>query len=269
MPGLLLFCLPYAGASATAYLRWRRLLPAGVALVPLEPPGRGARLAEPLLRDFEALAADLAGAAGARLDQHADRGAPARYALFGHSMGGLLAYRVAQLLRERGHALPQRLVVSACAAPSRRDPRRLAALRGDAALMAELRKHGGTPEAVFADAELLRLTLDVLDADYRVCESFRHTDAAPLPVPLHVLAGRDDAIGAAELQAWALATSAGHTLDWFAGGHFFLHQQQGAVLARLAELLATVLAAVPTEPPAEPPAALPPGHARAARPVPA
>ncbi|WP_454726810.1 MULTISPECIES: thioesterase II family protein [Cupriavidus] len=233
MPRLLLFCLPYAGASATAYLRWRRLLPAGVALVPLEPPGRGARLAEPLLRDFEALAADLAGAAGARLGG----GTTPPYALFGHSMGGLLAYRVCQLLRERGHALPQRLLVSGCAAPSRRDPRRLAALRGDAALMAELRKHGGTPEAVFADTELLRLTLDVLDADYRVCESFRHADTAPLPVPLHVLAGRDDAIDAAELQAWAPATSAGHTLDWFAGGHFFLHQQQGAVLARVAELL--------------------------------
>jgi len=261
MPALLLFCLPYAGASATAYLRWRRLLPARVELVPLEPPGRGARLAEPLLRDFEALAADLAGAAGARLERGAssDRsgGTTPDYALFGHSMGGLLAYRVCQLLREHGHALPRRLLVSGCAAPSRRDPRRLAALRGDAALTAELRKHGGTPEAVFADAELLRLTLDVLDADYRVCESFRHADTAPLPVPLHVLAGRDDAIGAAELQAWAPETSAGHTLDWFAGGHFFLHQHQGAVLARVTELLAEPLAELPAVP------------AAAARPVPA
>lgn len=236
MPALQLFCLPYAGASATAYLRWRRLLPADIAVVPLEPPGRGARLDEPLLRDFEALAADIAD----MLCRHLARsGGTAPYALFGHSMGGLLAWRVCHLLWRRGLALPRRLVVSGCAAPGRRDPRRFASLRGDAALSAELRKHGGTPEAVFGDAELLRLTLDVLDADYRVCESFRRADVPPLPLPLHVFAGRDDPITAAELRGWSIETSAGHTLDWFAGGHFFLHDSQAHVMHRLGEYLGT------------------------------
>lgn len=228
MPALQLFCLPHAGASATAYLRWRRLLPAQVGLVPLEPPGRGARLDQPLLRDFEVLADEMADV----LCRHLER-QPLPYVLFGHSMGGLLAWRLCHLLRERGHALPQRLVVSGCAAPSRRDPGRLAALRGDAALSADLRNHGGTPEAVFADAELLRLTLDVLDADYRVCESFRRGDAPPLPVPVHVLAGMDDSIAAADLHAWSIETRAGHTLDWFSGGHFFLHDSQAEVVGRL------------------------------------
>ena len=233
MAALQLFCLPYAGASATAYLRWRRQLPADIELAPLEPPGRGARLDEPLLRDFEALAGQMADALSRRRAGH---GEP--FAMFGHSMGGLLAWRVCHLLRERGLPLPQRLVVSGCAAPSRRDPQRLAAMRGDAALVADLRKHGGTPEAVFADPELLRLTLDVLDADYRVCESFRRTDVAPLPLPVHVLAGRDDAIAPADLHAWAIETRAGHTLDWFAGGHFFLHDSQADVVRRLVACLA-------------------------------
>ncbi|UDM53204.1 thioesterase II family protein [Cupriavidus sp. MP-37] len=228
MAPLQLFCLPYAGASATAYLRWRRLLPAAIGLVPLEPPGRGARLDEPLLRDFEALAGEMADV----LCRHLERQA-VPYALFGHSMGGLLAWRLCHLLRERGHALPQRLLVSGCAAPTCRDPDRLAALRGDAALSADLRQHGGTPEAVFADAELLRLTLDVLDADYRVCESFRCGEVPPLPLPIHVFAGLDDPIAAADLHAWAIETRAGHTLDWFAGGHFFLHDSQAEVVGRL------------------------------------
>lgn len=233
MAALQLFCLPYAGASATAYLRWRRLLPADISLVPLEPPGRGARLDEPLLRDFESLANEMAD----QLRRHRARTA-SPFAIFGHSMGGLLGWRLCQLLRESGQPLPQRLVVSGCAAPSRRDPQRLAALRGDAALSADLRKHGGTPEAVFADAELLRLTLDVLDADYRVCETFRRSAAAsPMPVPLHVFAGHDDPIAPADLHAWGIETSAGHTLDWFAGGHFFLHDSQADVVSRLAACL--------------------------------
>lgn len=233
MSALQLFCLPYAGASATAYLRWRRRLPAGIDLIPLEPPGRGARLDEPLLRDFETLASEMAD-----LLRGHRAGNPRPFAVFGHSMGGLLAWRVCHLLREGGAPLPQRLVVSGCAAPSRRDPQRLAALRGDAALAADLRKHGGTPEAVFADPELLRLTLDILDADYRVCESFRRADVAPLPLPLHVFAGRDDAIAPSDLHPWADETQATHTLDWFAGGHFFLHDSQADVIRRLVACLA-------------------------------
>lgn len=237
MPALQLFCLPYAGASATAYLRWRRTLPAGVELVPLEPPGRGARLDEPLLRDFDALAADMTDQLCRKLTREPTRSpGTAPFALFGHSMGGLLAWRVCHLLWQRGLAMPRCLVVSGCAAPRRRDPHRFAGLRGDVALTAELRKHGGTPEAVFADAELLRLTLDVLDADYRVCESFRRGDAAPLPLPLHVFAGRDDPIGEADLHAWAMESAAGHTLDWFNGGHFFLHESQPELLRRLRAL---------------------------------
>lgn len=228
MAAMQLFCLPHAGASATTYLRWRRLLPADIALIPLEPPGRGARLDEPLLRDFEALAGSMADA----LCRHRTHAA-VPFAMFGHSMGGLLAWRVCHLLRERGHVLPWRLVVSGCTAPTRRDSSRLATLRGDTALAEDLRKHGGTPEAVFADPELLRMTLDVLDADYRVCESFQRADVPPLPIPLHVFAGRDDPIVPADLHAWAVETQAGHTLDWFAGGHFFLHDDPATVVRRL------------------------------------
>jgi len=241
MPVLQLFCLPHAGASAMAYLRWRRLLPAGVELIALEPPGRGARLDEPILRDFEPLAAEMTDMLCA-----ARAGTATPFAIFGHSMGGLLGWRVCHLLRERGLPLPQRLVVSGSAAPSRRNPQRLAALRGDAALIADLRRHRGTPEAVFADAELLRLTLDVLDADYRVCESFCRADVAPLPVPLHVFAGRDDPIAPPDLHAWAAETHAGYSLEWFAGGHFFVHDSQADVVRSLGACLMQPL--LPTRP---------------------
>lgn len=210
-----------------AYLRWRRQFPADVSLIPLEPPGRGARLDVPLLRDFEALALELADQLCSRRVAHAS------FDIFGHSMGALLGWRICHLLRARGLQLPQRLIVSGCAAPGRRDSARLANLRGDTALLADLRKLGGTPEAVFADPELLRLTLDVLDADYRVCESFRRADVAPLPMPIHVFAGHDDQISPADLEAWGSETNAGHTLDWFSGGHFFLHESQADVIQRL------------------------------------
>ena len=88
------------------------------------------------------------------------------------------------------------------------------------------------------------MTLDTLGADYRLCRSFVHADPAPLPVPLHVLAGRQDDIAPWRMQAWAAETAhARFTLDWFEGGHFFIRQHETSVLAALARHLAPAVMA--------------------------
>jgi surfactin synthase thioesterase subunit len=223
---LSLLCLPCAGASATMYLRWRRLLPRWIEVVPLELPGRGSRLGEDFVEDFDALVSLLCGEHEAAL-----RG---NFALFGHSMGALLAWGIAQRLRATGRPLPRALLVSGSAAPSQRDPDRFVDMDDDEALIADMRKQGGTPEELFASPELLRMTLDTLAADYRVCEGFAHCGAAPLPVPLHVFAGREDDIQPWRVEAWSAETlNAGFSLDWFEGGHFFIRQHEARVLAAL------------------------------------
>lgn len=82
---LTLFCLPFSGASAMFYSPWRRKLPEWLNVRPLEPPGRGMRMDEALQTDIVQLANRLADEISAELDKP--------YALFGHSLGGLLADR--------------------------------------------------------------------------------------------------------------------------------------------------------------------------------
>ena len=235
-PRIDLLVLPCAGASATMYLRWRRSLPQWLRLVPLELPGRGSCLDQDFLHDFDHLVSHLSERHAASLS--------GRYVLFGHSMGALLAYGIAQRQRLLARPQPLALVVSASPAPSRRDPARFAGKTGDAALIADLRKQGGTPEEVFANAELLRITLDTLDADYRVCKSFRHTALPPLPMPVHVLAGRDDDIDADQIESWRAEAGAGFSLQWFDGGHFFIRAQEQQVLAALEDRLRQVSSGV-------------------------
>lgn len=230
---LSLLCLPCAGASATMYLRWRRWLPQWVHIVPVELPGRGTRMGEAFVHDYDTLVARLCDEQGEAMG--------GAFALFGHSMGALLAHGMARRLYAMGAARPRALLVSACAAPSRRDPERFAGKDDDASLTADLRKQGGTPEAVFASAELMRITLDALGADYRVCRSFAHdrkAGAASLPLPVHAFAGRQDDIEVDCIGAWSAETTGGFTLDTFDGGHFFIRQQETAFVEVLVRHLA-------------------------------
>lgn len=231
---LSLLCLPCAGASAAMYLRWRRFLPPWVRIVPVELPGRGARMGEAFVEDFDAMVARICA-------EQADamRG---DFAIFGHSMGALLAQGVARRLQASRRPMPRALLVSGCAAPTRRDPERFDGGEDDASLIAELRKQGGTPEEVFTSDELMRITLDTLRADRRVCRSHdAHAtfDAPPLPLSLHAFAGRQDDIEVPAMAAWAKETAGAFTLDWFDGGHFFLRQRETEFLAALTRHLPT------------------------------
>ncbi|MDQ3186796.1 MAG: alpha/beta fold hydrolase [Pseudomonadota bacterium] len=227
---LTLFSLPCAGASAAMYLRWRRRLPSWVQMQPLELPGRGGRLHEATEKTFEALAASLCDELGTY--------PPKRYALFGHSMGGLLAYRIAHCLRTRMRSLPAALLISGCAAPSQQDWKRYADKEGDAALIADLRKQNGTPQEVFENPELLSMTLSLLAADYRICASFRYEELPPLPIPIHVFGGRTDEIHKSRLEEWRFESAVDFSLDWFDGDHFFLRQQEEEFLPILVQRLA-------------------------------
>jgi len=231
---LSLLCLPCAGASATMYLRWRRFLPPWVRIVPVELPGRGARMGEAFVEDFDAMVARIC------VEQaDAMRG---DFAIFGHSMGALLAQGVARRLQASRRPMPHALLVSGCAAPTRCDPARFDGGEDDASLIAELRKQGGTPEEVFTSDELMRITLDTLRADRRVCRSHDAHAAAgapPLPLPVHAFAGRQDDIEVTAMAAWSKETAGVFTLDWFEGGHFFLRQRETEFLAALARHLPT------------------------------
>lgn len=233
---LTLLCLPNAGGSAAMYHRWQRLMPASIRALPMELPGRGRRGGEPLIADYQAMVAQLARDYLAL--------PPGRYALFGHSMGALLAYGLARHVGrldtgrlDAGRA-PRALLVSAAAAPTCRGP--VIGNLDDDALIAEMRRQGGTPEAAFASAELMQMVLPVMRADYQVCASFEpDARCLPLPIPLHVFAGRADRNTAQQMAAWRQQTRAGFSLDWFDGGHFYLRDpsQEARLIAGIERLL--------------------------------
>src|SRR4051794_20676020 len=100
---LRLFCFPYAGAGASVYRGWKRRPPASIHVCPIQLPGREERIREPPFTNMDALCAALLPELAPYLDMPV--------ALFGHSMGALIAYQAATRLRNQG-CEPVHLLVS-------------------------------------------------------------------------------------------------------------------------------------------------------------
>ncbi|HEY5759113.1 MAG TPA: alpha/beta fold hydrolase [Steroidobacter sp.] len=231
-PLVSLLCLPCGGASAAIYARWRLHLPRWIRLVPVELPGRGARADESFSCNIDELVAQLC------LEQTRLLETP--YALFGHSMGGLLAYGMARHLQQQGRALPSMLFASASPAPSS-DGWKFSSSRSDEALLRDLHRYGGTPDDVLESPEMLRMAMDVLAADYVLCNSFDYRGPAHLPVPLRIFAGRDDDVRQEQLAAWRRETTGSFSLHWFDGGHFYLRPHEKQVVRLIEQQLTDAL----------------------------
>ena len=219
-----LFCLPYAGAGASTFYEWPKRLSHTIEMCAIQLPGRENRLAETPYRDSVSLARVLLRVLSPYLDRP--------FAVFGHSMGALLAFELVTQLAASAGPPPARLFVSASRPPHfplRRPPMRGAS---DADLLAEVMRLGGTPAAVLECRELMLLALPTLRADFAVHET--HRSEAVVDVPITAFCGTaDPEISADEMAAWGARTRAEFQLRVVNGDHFFLRTERDTLVALL------------------------------------
>ena len=63
-----------------------------------------------------------------------------------------------------------------------------------------------------------------------MCGLYRYRERPRLELPIHVLGGKKDRSSMEQLLSWQNETVSGFSLDMLAGGHFFIHEQEGRVL---------------------------------------
>ena len=221
-----LICFPAAGGTASLFHAWGQSLPDTIEVCAVEFPGHGLRLREPTLASVAALVEGAARGLSPYLDRP--------FALFGHSMGALVAFELARWLRRHGQPAPFALFVSGSAAPH--TPRRQEVLHDlpDAELIRALERLDGTPREVLYDEDLMELLLPVIRADLRLFETHRHAAEPPLGCPITAFGGATDrVVSPAALGAWREQTSARFALHMLPGDHFFLNTARGPLLTLL------------------------------------
>ncbi len=214
-----LVCLPHAGGSASYYFPFSAELSPAAQVLAVQYPGRQDRRNDPSLSTVPELAEAIFGA----LAEVPDLG---EFAMFGHSMGAVLAFEVAGLLERRLGIKPVQLFVSGRRAPSRVRHERAHTLNDDG-LVAELNTLDGTDSRLLADPEMRELLLPMIRNDYRAIETYRCDPGATVSCPISVLTGdTDPRTSTEEALDWRRHTTAECAIREFSGGHFFLNDQQ-------------------------------------------
>jgi surfactin synthase thioesterase subunit len=221
-----LFLLPHAGSGAAAYRGWDRLLPADIGVQALTLPGRQSRRAEPLPADWDAVLDDLQLALLAELDD--DR----PYALFGHCIGAMLAYRLTVRFEAAGDPSPMLLGMSGWTprgffrAPAGHEK---LSMREFGDLFKDL---GAFPEELWTDPDMLDLVMPPVIADFRIAAQYED-DEAVVDCPLVSYAGQADPL---LVEPDAMAAWTGRSRQYlghreYPGNHFYVSEHAAAVMS--------------------------------------
>jgi len=231
--------IPHAGGSAASLAPLKRHLSHALDFRAVELPGRGIRHSEPLHTERIALIQQLCSELVPATEQP--------YALFGHSLGAILAYELAQALIARGCRAPSMLFAAAAPAPSTWPRRHVGRPMSDAELRDVLAERGGTPPEFFDHPSLVDLFMPVLRADFQLCDGAPAQGLPQLACPVHVSAGLQDDQSVSQLAAWRHVTNREFSLRWFDGDHFFVRshasQLSTAIIQQLkhADVLPTAM----------------------------
>jgi medium-chain acyl-[acyl-carrier-protein] hydrolase len=223
---LRVFCFPYSGASASIFLPWVNEVPEMIEICPVQLPGRGNRISEPLIyRLDEIVRCTLEG-----LSCYFDR----PFIFFGHSFGALLSFELARLLRRTDKPYPLHLFVSGHGAPQLPDLYPKIHHLPHEELIEKLGEFNGMTREIFSNKELMEMIIPVIRADFEVCETYQYIDEKPLTIPISAYGGIEDPfVTRSDLESWQEQTEKKFMIRMFPGDHFYLNTSKNILLQAL------------------------------------
>jgi medium-chain acyl-[acyl-carrier-protein] hydrolase len=224
---LRLFCFPYAGGAANIFHSWPNSLPPSVEVCPVQLPGRGNRLPEPAFTGLELLVESAARELLPFFDKP--------FAFFGHSMGAIISFELANRLRLEQRREPVHLFVSGRQAPQIPVDEMPTYNLPEKDFLDELRRLKGTPADVLEHAELMQLMLPLLRADFELIQTYRFAPRPLLDCPITAFGGMEDTeVTRESLEAWREMTTGAFKLRMLPGDNFFLNTARPLFLQTLA-----------------------------------
>jgi surfactin synthase thioesterase subunit/glycosyltransferase involved in cell wall biosynthesis len=228
-----LFCFPHAGGGGASYRPWKSKLEDLCEVACVQYPGHESRRSERLATSLTELVATLASELKPAMI--------GPFALFGHSMGAVVAFELARFWRSAGEAGPLALVVSGARAPQYRFNHQPGPDPSAEEFLAQLQRLGGLPVEVDSNQRLLDSVLPALAADAALYRRYSYQPEPPFDMPILALGGTSDPQVLVEhLNAWREQTTDRFEMQQFEGGHFYHREREEELLGRLRSFFKTI-----------------------------
>lgn len=221
-----LFCLPYAGAiSEMAFSKFLPQNSSEIEFCPLELPGRGKKCDQKLEKSIDGMIDRLLN--DELLPKISDN---KQYALWGHSMGGILARELIQRLDSMSSVnLPCSVIVTGTSSPmSHVDQEQIYKLPIDEFEKKIISYGYSNSSMIFSNRELKNYFMPILLADFEALNTYEYKTGSKPNVDLFIMSGNDDVCTSQEnLSGWKEESSSKCEFYSMEGGHFFPFEKIG------------------------------------------
>ncbi|KUO74524.1 MAG: gramicidin dehydrogenase [Desulfosporosinus sp. BRH_c37] len=230
-----LFCLPYAGGSKQAYASWKKYAGENFAqqieIEGIEIKGRGERFGAGFYHDFAEALDDVYSLIKDKIQKE-------DYALYGHSMGAVLAYELYYKIAAAGRNMPGHIFFTGRYSPLVQDNMYVSSDLPDAEFIRRLLALGGIPEKLPESRELLEFYLPIIKNDIRVLETYVFREREDkIKCGITVINGWEDRIDIRREITWRDLCSGEYRSYYLNGGHFFINHSRDKILEIMAERL--------------------------------
>jgi len=209
-----LFCIPYAGGSSQTYSKWHHYMNDDIEINAIQLAGRDGRKNEAFSTCIHEISEEICQVLSTVEED---------VALFGHSMGALIAYEVANKMELRNKGLSH-LFLSARPSPDIPQRFKRSHLPRNQ-LIAHLQSLGGTNNRILMDEGLMDLAIPVIRADYALLESYIiNNKARVLNTPSTLFSAQNDhLVPLDQVHNWKRYLPENTQLHEVSGDHFYLN----------------------------------------------
>lgn len=213
-----LFCLPYAGASASIYNKWQNEFGKLIEVQPIQLPGRENRYEE----KYDTNVKDLVQNISVGIEQFLDK----PFAIFGHSMGAILAYELSCEIYKRYAKKLTALFVSACRCPEQMsDYKPIIHNLPDDEFFKAVQGYNGIHPEFLQSKEFIQYFIPILRNDFKTVETYTYEKKSQLECPIIAYCGINDSnILTDQVIKWQDYTSDKFSYKIFEGDHFFINK---------------------------------------------
>lgn len=218
MDDIKLCFVPHAGGSAISYTNFKKFLSSDIKPVPFELAGRGKRMTEECFTDVVKCAEDL-------FEQNINIFESGNYAIFGHSLGTIISFELASIIKHNGLPSPLHMFFSGRSAPQ---SEKISVLSGvselsDEEFIDKFSVYGAIPEIIMKNHDILNMVLKIMRADVAMADSYCPSQSMPvLDCNISVFYGYEDKIySGQDIDLWSACTTGKCSSYGFEGDHFY------------------------------------------------